>query len=364
MAVSVAMQQAVQSNPPPSAQAVRARALDYMARAGMGDTELAHEINYARVTLRKFMAGRYGEVSEHDDYIRAALMAWIDGHPLPGVSEDVPEKLIQSWDTKLTLERCEEARTEGRICVLEGPAGTGKTSVLSWYSAERNRTRRDALYVRAFESITGGGLLRRIGESLGVPTQRTRERVLNSIVRKLRALRPAVILVDEAQRLVERNIEPFETLRDIRDDAKVGIVLAGHFNFVKALSNGLGRDLEQWLRRIHTCDHLRGLQTDELQRVAQDYFMDSRLRGNDQAGASGLDNATLALIREHTQAPDRNAFLRARLTGQKTTGKYLSFGRLRMLFEETEKLRRLPGNEKASLSGLLRAAAGQMMRPL
>lgn len=359
MAVTVELQEQVKSNPPPSAQAVRARALEYMSRAGMGNAELAQEVNYSKCSVTKFINGHYAGISDRDDYIRAALVAWMDAHPLPGASEDVPEKLILSWDTRLILERCEQARMQGQIVVLEGPAGTGKTCSLAWYAADRNKTRRDALYIRAFESITGGGLLRRIGETLGVPTQRTRERVLNSIVRKLRALRPAVILIDEAQRLVEHSIEPFETLRDLPDVARCGVVLAGHFNFLKAISNGMGRDLEQWLSRIDARDHLNGLQADELQRVAEEYFtVDSRVRGNDGLGAA------LALIREHAQAPDHNSFLRARLTGLKGNARYLSFRRLRKLFEHTQKLRALPGNEKASLGALLRAAAGQMMRPL
>jgi len=353
MAVSTSQERTVKLNPPPPASAVRERAQEYMARAGMGHEELARAVNYSSTAMRKFLSGRYEGIASTDIYIRHAMTNYIDLHALPGSDEEVPEKLIPSWDTKLMLERCEQARESGQVIILEGPPGTSKTAALGWYVRERNRLQKhDAFAVRATEQISSLDLLRRIGETVGISSWRMRGRVLRSVVRKLRECRPSVVLVDEAQRLTEHGIEPFEALRDVIDMAHCGCILAGHFNFVKSLSNGLGQQVEQWLSRIDVREHLRGLQPDELPRVAREYFGES------------LDQATTELIAEQAKAPDRNAFFRGRLAGGKFEPKYLNFRRVRKLFESTERLRQLPGNESASLRSLVRAAAGKMMRAL
>lgn len=273
--------------------------------------------------------------------------------PVAGLDDEIPKKLILSWDTKLILERADQARERGQVIVLEGPPRTSKTSVGAWYAANRNaRQKRDAFFVRATVGISGLDLLRRIGECLTVPVWRARGRVLRSVVRKLRERRPCVLLIDEAQRLTAHSIEPFETLREAVDMAHCGCVLLGHFNFVAALSNGLGRQVEQWLSRIDIREHLRGLRPDELPRVAKEYF------------GEGLDEATIQLIAEEAKAPDRNAFFRTRMAGQKFEGKYLNFRRVHKMFSKVDELRALPGNEKASLAALIRAAAKQMMKAL
>jgi DNA transposition AAA+ family ATPase len=352
MAVSVTQAEAVMHNAPLPAAEILVQGDRYMAAAGMGIQEMAHAIGYSPITLQKFFTGRYREIAGTDIYIRDALQHFMEAHPL-GAADDVPAKLIRSWDTRLILERIEQAQMNAQIIVVEGPPGTSKTSVAAWFAAERNRVqKRDAFFVRATEGITGVDLLRRIGEALEVPTRRLRYRILRSSVRALRERRPCVLLVDEAQRLTEHTTEPFETLRDVIDLAHCGCVLLGHYNFIGSLSNGLGRQVEQWLSRIDVREHLRGLQANELPEIARDYF------GED------LDPRTLALIEDKSQAPDRNWAFRARISGQKFGRRYLNFRRVRKIFEGVEKLHKLPGNEKASLPGLIRAAADQMMEAM
>jgi DNA transposition AAA+ family ATPase len=343
----------IEGSPPPSAEELGRRARDFMARTAMGLKELAREVNYSPVTLKSFLAGRYCEIARSDLYLRAALDGYLNARPLPGSADDIPERLIPSWDTRLILEMCDQAREASEVIALEGPPGTSKTSALSWYAAERNRLQKcDSFFLRAAEEVTSFELLRSIAEALGVPTYRARGRVLRTVVRKLRQLRPAVLLMDEAQRLTDHGIEPFETLRDVVDLAHCGCVLAGHFTFLKNLSNGLGQQLEQWLSRIPVRKHLRGLRRNELGRVAREYF------------GEGIDESTVNLISRLAQARDRNAAIRSRYSGAKIEPRYLSFRRVRSLFTQAERLRKIPGNEKASLRALLRAAAREMMEAM
>lgn len=353
MAVSTQTREIVRNNPPPSAGEIRKRAGDFMARSGMGIEELASEIDYSYDSVRQFFRGSYESQASTDVYIRYALTAYMDSTPLPGVDEKIPERLIPSWDTKLILECCDQAREESKVIAIEGPPGTSKTVTTRWYAANRLKQKHaDSFWFRACEDFSSFAVLRQLAKTLGVPAFRARDRVFNSLVRRLCHCAPALILVDEAQRLTDRTIAPFEALRDVIDEAHCGCILAGHFNFFKSLSNGLGQQLEQWLRRIPIRKHLRGLQRDELGRVAREYF------------GEGIDGETLELVTKLTQARDRNAILRARYAGAKFEMKYLNFRRVSHLFNEAQRLRALPGNERASLRALIRAASRQMMEAM
>jgi DNA transposition AAA+ family ATPase len=353
MAISSETRIAVANDPPPSAEKVRAAAAEYMARAGMMPADLAAEVNYSPVTLRHFFCGTYATIASTDLYLRNALWGFLRAQPLPGMDDDLPAELLPTFDTRLLLERIDHAREEGYAIAIEGPAGTSKTVTLRWAAAERARQgKSDTFYLRAWTHITAVDLLKRFGGVTGAFTQTTRGRCLGNLARRLRARRPCVLLVDEAQRLIEYGLEPFEQLRDVMDEAKCGLLLAGHFSFMAELSNGLGRKVEQWLSRIPIQEHLRGIQPDELDLVATKFF-----------GAQ-LDPATFALVKKAARAIDHNYLHRSRLTGQKFPKFYFSYRRLRFLARNVEKLRALPGNEHASLRGLIAAAAGKMMEAM
>jgi DNA transposition AAA+ family ATPase len=353
MAVTTAQQIAVADNPPPSPEKVRAAASEYMARAGMMPVDLAAEINYAPVTLRHFFSGSYQGVASTDIYVRAAIWEFIQNQPLPGMDEDLPEELLPTWDTRLLLERIETAREEAYAIAIEGPAGTSKTVTLRWAAAERARQGKpDTFYLRAWTHISGVDLLKRFGGQVGAFVQTGRGRVLGNLARRLRARRPCVLLVDEAQHLIEYGLGPFEQLRDVTDEARCGLVLAGHFSFVGGLSNGLRMNVEQWLSRIPVREALSGIQPDELGMVARQFF------GED------LEGSALALVARAAQAPDHNFARRARFYQRPFPKSYLSFRRVAFLARRVKKLRAIPGNESASLRGLIQAAASKMMEAM
>jgi DNA transposition AAA+ family ATPase len=353
MAISAETRVAVSSNPPPAAQRVRAAASEYMARAGMEAKDLAAEINYSPVAVQKFFTHRYNLVARTDLYIRNAVWEFIQAQPLPGMEEDLPAELIPTYDTRLLFERIENAREEGYAVAIEGPAGTSKTVTLRMAAAERARLGKfDTLYLRAWTHITGVDLLKRFGGQVGAYASTGRGRILGNLARRLRARRPCVLLVDEAQHLIEYGIGPFEQLRDVADEAHCGLILAGHFAFVGGLANGLRMSVEQWLSRIPLREPLCGLQADELPAVAEKFF------------GEALDAPALALVARATHAPDHNYLRRARFYSRAFPKSYLSFRRVSFLARNVKKLRALPGNEKAGLHALIAAAAGKMMEAM
>lgn len=340
---------------PPAARTVRAAAVEYMNQAGMEQADLAREIGYKRQTLNFFLNNRYTELAKRDDIIRARLWDYMQRHPLAGLDGDIPDKLLHTADTQLILERIEQAHQRQRVIVLEGPPGTSKTTVLKWFQAERSRQKRsDTFYLRAWYGILGKPLLRGLARLAGANRYGERDRILRNLVRRLRQRHPAVLLIDEAQHLLYDRADAFEQLRDVIDLSGCGCVLAGHFNFVRALSNGLGRDLEQWLSRIDLHEHLRGLEADEIDQLAGQYL------------GQELPQDVRKMLIHFASARDRNAHQRSALfpsSERRMPFRYLSIRRVRKFFERVEELHEIKENRGKPLGAVARVALKLLMAP-
>lgn len=345
---------------PPARDIVRQATINYLDRTGMSPNDLAAEIGQlGGSSIRHFLGGTYEQVAENDAIIRAKLWDYFQRHPITLEDDDPPGKLLLTYDTRLILERIAQAKRNARIIVIEGPPGTSKTTVLKFYWLERNRQRHhDSFYFRAFHGITGVAFLRRLCRLLAANTGRSRDSLLRNAVRKLRQVRAknsgAVLLVDEAQHLLYDRADAFEQLRDVIDLAGCGCVLAGHFNFLRALTDGFGRYLEQWLSRIDLHEHLRGLREEEVPELEKEWFGDY------------LPAPIHQQLIQFARVKDRNALFRSALLPEGTPRlplRYLSIRRVRKFFERVEELRQIPGNANRPLPAIARAAIKLLMAP-
>ncbi len=340
---------------PPATRIVQQALEGYLERTGMTPSDLAPEMAVGESSLRHFLNGTYAQVAARDDFVRAKTWDFIQRYPLADDTGDIPAKLLRTRDTRTILGLAEEARRKGRVIIIEGPPGTSKTTALRWYAQARNEAqKRDALYLRSWLGITGVALLRSLCRLLGANTCATREGLLRNAVRKLKLRAPVVLLIDEAQHLLYNRAEAFEQLRDVLDLSGCGCLLAGHFNFVKALTNGLGRDLEQWISRNDLHVHLRGLDKDDLVSTAEE-FLGEPLPADVRKALVGF-----ALARDRN-ALARSAFLL--LKGERLPIRYLSIRRVRKFFDRIEELRQLEANQGQPLGALARGALKLLLVP-
>jgi DNA transposition AAA+ family ATPase len=350
MAVSYVEADEIKSNPPPPTEAVLKRMLDYCDATGMEYQDLAHEIGYSPVALRHFRNGTYRRLASTDVYLRHALSKYFDEHPSEGADPDVLEKLLMTRDTKMILARAREAQRTGGIIVIEGPPGTGKTVVLKTYTAKCHSPA--VIYFYCHVGITAVEMLRKLCRLTGARANASRARLLYNCVRRLKALAPAVVLFDQCHELLGSDDQALKQLQDVQELSRCGCLLAGHFSFLGALTNGRGRMLEQWISRIDLHEHLHGLDESQLPEVTEDYLGEK------------LPAAVLAQITRIARVRDRNFFWRNKLARMEfAKAKYLSMRRVNKFLVRLVKLREIPENAGRTYAELAPAVAELLMQP-
>jgi len=144
---------------------------------------------------------------------------------------------------RLCEQVCERARAFSAtddVGVLFGVVGVGKTTALKEYARRHPGT----IYMRAFDQMTVTVLLNRLVWATDARLEQqarfraaTNADKVDAVIRAVTGT-DKMILVDESTRMNRRCIE---TLRDIADDAQVGLVLAGREQLEPMLQDELGR---------------------------------------------------------------------------------------------------------------------------
>jgi len=149
------------------------------------------------------------------------------------------ERIVQG------LARLEYFATEGRLALITGPTGVGKSSIIKLFIASLSRNRYQPVYVY-LTHVGANGLLKLIVSALGEAPKHSKDRLFLQILDKTRQSEPTTLLVlDEAQL-----VEP-QTLTDLRllvssvlDDApSLKIVLSGQDSLRDQLKRSSHADL-------------------------------------------------------------------------------------------------------------------------
>lgn len=156
-----------------------------------------------------------------------------------GIANKIP--FVESTVWRLARSVCDRARENHDFGVLFGYVGTGKTSALRQYIADNP----GALYLRAFGGLSRSVLMNDLVELVGghIKTQ-SKGKYAGTNADKKRAVIAAfrgserLLIIDEAERMAG---SCFDDLRDISDDAEIGIVLAGTEHLEPLVQDERGR---------------------------------------------------------------------------------------------------------------------------
>jgi type II secretory pathway predicted ATPase ExeA len=267
----------------PSGDDTRTAIADYMRRSGLTQQDLGRRIGYARTTMNYFVENSY-EALGSDLRIRKAAWDFMRAHPLDAPAESAG-RLYQTENFRLLRSYFYRALDQSQAILVDGAPGTQKTYVLEHLIAELNRSDlskngsgRRAYLVRARRNIHPLDLMKRVAESCGSIMEGNIDRILRNLLFELRGRR-VLLAIDEAHEL---DIDCLETIRELLDRGKVGMLLAGNHGLrLSFVRNRL--DLAQWNSRLHARAALPGLTEEEVRSIAQ-----SELPGLPQAALDKL----------------------------------------------------------------------------
>jgi DNA transposition AAA+ family ATPase len=146
---------------------------------------------------------------------------------------------------------CELARESNSVVIMWGPSHIGKTWAMVHHTAQNNHGR--TIYARMRAASGRGGMVRRLADCIGISDKSNTDALVARI--KNAVTQDMLLILDECHLLFntyQRNSADacFETLREIHDETKCGMVLA--FTILDELRARSARELQQlWRRGVH-----------------------------------------------------------------------------------------------------------------
>jgi type II secretory pathway predicted ATPase ExeA len=117
--------------------------------------------------------------------------------------------------------------------------------------------------------MSPSALLKDIARGLGALAQGHRHQVVSNILHALSQRRePPVLVVDEGHHLGGR-LDTLETLREIGDRGRIGMIVAGHDDLESIFRDRATGPYEQWRSRFDRRERLPGLSEDEVRMIAR-----------------------------------------------------------------------------------------------
>lgn len=209
----------------------------YKDENGRTQAALAKELGISESALSSFLSGSYKAPWTICEKV-ASLQQM---HEKKKVAPKEPD-FVETTISKTVINTIRYCHIQGKIAVVYGDAGVGKTMAVRQYLKE-NSLAVGITISPTYASITGVNEL--IAEQLGV-RERVARKITSEIINRLRGS-GRVLVIDEAQHLTVRTLNH---LRCISDESGVGIALIGN-DEVYTKMKGHGRaDFAQLFSRI------------------------------------------------------------------------------------------------------------------
>ena len=253
---------------PTRAEATEALRL-YQTRTGLSVGQIAMRMGYARRSLIQYASkAQYGDGDGRETAQR--IVDFIKANP-PEAPDFPGTKLYDTGNVRLIDREIINAR-RGHFALVYGPAGTQKSFVFEWRTAEawREALEPGVVYIYADPDMNPLALLQEIAFGLGARFRANRHATLRAILYTLRKRKsPVAIIIDEAQNLAKR-LDTLETLRQVADRGRIGLLIAGHDNVEDIFRPRGDGQLAQWRSRVQ--QHRRclpGLSKSEAREIIQ-----------------------------------------------------------------------------------------------
>ena len=210
---------------------------DYKQETGKTQTAIANELAISDAALSSFLKGTYK--TPHTIIPKVAELLKVTGKRKVAPKEPA---FVETTVAKRVMEAISYCHLQGKIAVVYGDAGVGKTQAVRAYLRE-NSLAIGITISPSYASITGVNEL--IADQLGI-RERVARRIYAEIIGKLKDS-GRVLIIDEAQHLTVRALNH---LRCMSDESGVGIALIGNEEVYTKMKGSGKADFAQLFSRI------------------------------------------------------------------------------------------------------------------
>lgn len=215
--------------------------LEFMESSGKSGQQIAKEIGVSPATISQFLNHKYGGDNEEiarmiTNYMKLAKQrSALDKHTR--FFEDL-------GNTRKVLFACNYAHTRNDITLVFGDAGAGKTTALEHYK----KSNAGVVMVTANScTASATAILNLICQQTGKSITGRKDILMNALVNYFRGTN-RLIIIDEADHLT---LTALQAVRNLNDNAGVGIVLAGNSKiYNQMLIGSKSSELQQLKTRI------------------------------------------------------------------------------------------------------------------
>lgn len=232
---------------------------EYIAKTGKTQAAVAQELGISSGALSSFISGSYK--TPHTIVPKVRNLMEISEKKKISLS-DPP--FVETSVSKMVKNAIKYSHIRGKISVVYGDAGIGKTQAFRSYLRENNLAIGITISP-TYASITGVNEL--LAEQLGV-RERVARKITNEIVNRLRGS-GRVIIIDEAQHLTVRALNH---IRCLADEAEIGVCLIGNEEVYSKLKGTGKADFAQLFSRIGMREpvSIHNITKDDVKKVFQD----------------------------------------------------------------------------------------------
>ena len=218
-------------------EAARKNLIAYRDATKKSQARIARELGVSDGVVSSFLSGTYKTPHQIVDKVEA-LLSMVEHKELAPKAPN----FVATSVSKQVIDAVEYCHLQGKIGVIYGDAGIGKTAALKHYISLHPET----IFITispVFATMSGVNDL--LSEQVGVKEKNAR-RIYTEIVNRLRDS-GRVIIIDEAQHLTKKTLEH---LRSISDEANIGICLVGNEEVYSRLKGSGKADFAQIFSRV------------------------------------------------------------------------------------------------------------------